>query len=175
MDSRALNMLDLFFKNSKGISNFLRTHHVSSKQEIIEDNSISYMSIKNVHRSHKNNRRLQKDDVPGVTTENSCLWLMGWLSAGAYMRWWAMEKCKPVCSQGFCNCFQIGVCEKFKKWTLFSKIALTLAWAWNVATLEYFIKNMTVYIVDNVCEKTHDIWNTRRFNILCQGHTDTSA
>lgn len=47
----------------------------------------------------------------------------------------------------------MDVCEKFQKWTLFSEIALTSTLPWTVATIEYFLENMTVYIVDNLHEK----------------------
>lgn len=69
-----------------------------------------------------------------------------------------MQKCQPVCSQGFCNCFQMDACAKLKKkkeeekWIFFLEIACITTLLWNVATMEYFLENMKVYIVDNLHE-----------------------
>lgn len=52
----------------------------------------------------------------------------------------------------------MDACAKFKKkkeeeekW-IFSEIALTATLLLNVATVEYFLENTTVYIVDNLHE-----------------------
>ena len=42
--------------------------------------------------------------------------------------------------------------EEEGKWIFFSEIALTTTLLWNVATVEYFLENTTVYIVDNLHE-----------------------
>ena len=50
----------------------------------------------------------------------------------------------------------MDACAKLKKkeeekW-IFSEIALTTTLLWNVATMEYFLENMKLYIVDNLHE-----------------------
>ena len=88
--------------------------YLLNKRRALTTSSFPKYQSKKLCRNLKNNWRLQKDETVSVTTENS-LWLTGWPSAGASLRWWATQKCQPACSQGFCNCFQMDACAKLKK------------------------------------------------------------
>lgn len=81
-------------------------------------------ALKISHFLNVNQKSIQKPWKQLKTPERWCsvtdhgklsLWLTGWPSAGSSLRWWAMQKCQPVCSQGFCNCFQMDACAKLKR------------------------------------------------------------